>query len=268
MRRGLGIGIAHVGRRGPRQQSPHHDSTRTARSKSNSAAQDLGAGTRTIIAMVAAETLGLPLSTVKVKIGDNTYPVSGPSGGSTTVGGVSLVNAQGGGERAAEAVRDGGPTLERAAGPAGSGGRQDSDEGQSRQGHVLAAGLPEARRQHDHARWARTIRSEPKGLNTGGASGIQMADVSVDIETGIVKMNKLVAVQDCGLVINPKTGRKPGLGACIMSICAALMEERVMDQQTGRVLNADMEFYKLAGIADIGDIVVHMDITRRTTSAA
>jgi xanthine dehydrogenase YagR molybdenum-binding subunit len=39
------------------------------------------------------------------------------------------------------------------------------------------------------------------------------------------------------------------------------MEERVMDQQTGRVLNADMEFYKLAGIADIGDIVVHMDIT-------
>ena len=38
------------------------------------------------------------------------------------------------------------------------------------------------------------------------------------------------------------------------------MEERVTDQQTGRILNPDMEFYKLAGIADIGDIVVHMDI--------
>jgi xanthine dehydrogenase YagR molybdenum-binding subunit len=46
-----------------------------------------------------------------------------------------------------------------------------------------------------------------------------------------------------------------------MSVCAALVEERVMDQNTGRVLNADMEFYKLAGISDIGDIVVHMDIT-------
>ena len=46
-----------------------------------------------------------------------------------------------------------------------------------------------------------------------------------------------------------------------MSVCAALMEERVMDQQIGRVLNADMEFYKLAGISDIGEIVVHMDIT-------
>ena len=46
-----------------------------------------------------------------------------------------------------------------------------------------------------------------------------------------------------------------------MSVCAALTEERVMDPHTGRVLNADMEFYKLAGISDIGDIEVHMDIT-------
>ncbi len=38
------------------------------------------------------------------------------------------------------------------------------------------------------------------------------------------------------------------------------MEERVMDAQTGRVLNPDMEFYKLAGAADIGEIIVHMDI--------
>ena len=88
-----------------------------------------------------------------------------------------------------------------------------------------------------------------------------MADVSVDTETGIVKMNKMVAVQDCGLVVNPKTAESQVFGACIMSFCAALMEERVMDQQIGRVLNADMEFYKLAGIGDIGEIVVHMDIT-------
>jgi xanthine dehydrogenase YagR molybdenum-binding subunit len=43
-----------------------------------------------------------------------------------------------------------------------------------------------------------------------------------------------------------------------MSICSALMEERIMDQQTGRVLNPDMEFYKLAGIGDIGELKVHM----------
>ena len=44
-----------------------------------------------------------------------------------------------------------------------------------------------------------------------------------------------------------------------MSICAALMEERIMDQHTGRVLNAEMEFNKLAGIGDIGEIVVHVN---------
>jgi xanthine dehydrogenase YagR molybdenum-binding subunit len=101
---------------------------------------------------------------------------------------------------------------------------------------------------------------KPEGLNTGGAGGIQMADVSVDIETGRVKLHKLVAVQDCGLVVNPKTAESQVLGACIMSTCAALVEERIMDPHTGRVLNPDMEFYKLAGISDIGDIQVHMDI--------
>ena len=76
-----------------------------------------------------------------------------------------------------------------------------------------------------------------------------------------MKMNRMVAVQDCGLVINPRTGGKPGAtAACIMGICAALMEERITDQITGRVLNADMEFYKLAGLADIGEIIVHMEI--------
>ena len=88
-----------------------------------------------------------------------------------------------------------------------------------------------------------------------------MADVSVDIETGVVKVNKVAAVHDCGLIINPKTAESQVYGGVIMAICAALMEERVMDELTGACLNADMEFYKLAGINDIGEIQVHMDIT-------
>jgi xanthine dehydrogenase YagR molybdenum-binding subunit len=101
----------------------------------------------------------------------------------------------------------------------------------------------------------------PGGLNSSGVGGVQMADVSVDTETGIVKINKAVAVQDMGLVVNPKTAESQIHGGCIMGICAALYEERIMDQQTGKMLNADMEFYKLAGIGDIGEIIVHLDIT-------
>src|SRR5581483_11272945 len=67
-------------------------------------------------------------------------------------------------------------------------------------------------------------------------------------------------VQACGLVINPTNAESQVMGACIMSICGALMEERIMDQQTGRMLNPDMEFYKLAGLGDIGESTVEMDI--------
>ena len=102
--------------------------------------------------------------------------------------------------------------------------------------------------------------SDLEGLNTGGVGGVQIADVTVDVETGLVKMNRLIAVQDCGTIINPKTAESQVYGACIMSICGALMEERVMDAITGRMLNNDLEFYKLAGIKDIGEILVHLEI--------
>jgi xanthine dehydrogenase YagR molybdenum-binding subunit len=100
----------------------------------------------------------------------------------------------------------------------------------------------------------------PLGLNTSGAAGVQVADVSVDMETGLVKINRFIAVQDCGLIINPRLAESQVYGAIIMGISTALFEERIMDDATGRQMNSDMEFYKLAGIKDVGDIVVHLDI--------
>ena len=64
---------------------------------------------------------------------------------------------------------------------------------------------------------------------------------------------KLVAVQDCGRIIDLLTGRDQVRGALIMGVCAALHEERIMDPVTGTLLNPDLEFYKLAGIADVGE---------------
>jgi xanthine dehydrogenase YagR molybdenum-binding subunit len=72
-------------------------------------------------------------------------------------------------------------------------------------------------------------------------------------------MVKAVAVQDVGTLVNLKTAESQIFGGYIMNICGALMEERIMDQKLGRMLNADMEFNKLAGIGDIGEIVVHVN---------
>jgi xanthine dehydrogenase YagR molybdenum-binding subunit len=108
------------------------------------------------------------------------------------------------------------------------------------------------------ARGKNPNQKEPPDLTNSGVGGVQMADVSVDTETGIVRVNKMVAVQDCGLVVNITTAESQVKGALIMGISYALYEEKILDPVTGRVLNPNMEFYRLAGLNDIGELVVHM----------
>jgi xanthine dehydrogenase YagR molybdenum-binding subunit len=67
-----------------------------------------------------------------------------------------------------------------------------------------------------------------------------------------------VAVQDCGLVVNPLTCESQVAGGVIMGLNYALFEERIMDRVTGRQVNPDMEFYKLGGIEDMPKIIVHL----------
>ena len=95
-------------------------------------------------------------------------------------------------------------------------------------------------------------------LYDGGVGGVQMAEVSVDVETGIIRVENMVAAQDCGLVMDLMTAESQVYGAMIMGICGALYEEKIADPQTGRLLNPNMETYKLAGIGDIGRLQVHM----------
>jgi xanthine dehydrogenase YagR molybdenum-binding subunit len=87
---------------------------------------------------------------------------------------------------------------------------------------------------------------------------VQMAHVEVDRETGVVRMKKFVAVQDQGLVINPKTCESQIYGAVCMGIAAALFEQRIMDPETGAFVNAELSDYKLARLGDIGEIVVNL----------
>jgi xanthine dehydrogenase YagR molybdenum-binding subunit len=98
----------------------------------------------------------------------------------------------------------------------------------------------------------------PGDLNASGVGGVQMAEVSVDAETGVVSIEKIVAVQDCGLIIDRKTTLSQCYGSLIMGIGYALYEEKIMDQNLGCMLNPNMEFYRLCGIGDTGDLIVHL----------
>jgi xanthine dehydrogenase YagR molybdenum-binding subunit len=81
-----------------------------------------------------------------------------------------------------------------------------------------------------------------------------MVDLSVDTETGLIRLHKFVCVQDCGLILDELTARSQVLGALIMGIAYSLSEERIMDNKTGRYINADLTNYKLPRIGDIGEL--------------
>jgi xanthine dehydrogenase YagR molybdenum-binding subunit len=258
VKRGLGMAVHTWGGRGhPSECDVTINADGSVEAKLGS--QDLGTGTRTVIRMVVAETLGLPLDAVNVQIGRSTYPNSGGSGGSTTIGGVSVSSraaATAGLNALFEVVA---PKLgvKPDALEVADGFIQEADKPSNRVAWKEACGLLGVN--------AITKRgannpgeSEKAGLISQGVGGVQIADVSVDIETGVVTMNEMVAVQDCGLIIDLKTAESQVFGALIMGITYALFEEAVYDPATGRMLNADMEFYRLAGIKDVGQLKVHM----------
>ncbi|MEC7555737.1 MAG: molybdopterin cofactor-binding domain-containing protein, partial [Planctomycetota bacterium] len=215
--------------------------------------QDLGTGTRTVIAITLAETFGLGVADVKVNLGNNSYPKANPSGGSITVGGVTGPHRRAGLEAlwkiydlVAAKYKVAADTLSAKGGKILSAGKAVCTW---KQACGLLGGM------------ALEVQGQgPKndGLTSQGVAGIQMADVTVDIETGIVKVNELVAVQDCGLIIDELTARSQVYGGLIMGIAYAISEERVMDNRTGRFINADLENYKLPRIGDIGKLKVHM----------
>jgi xanthine dehydrogenase YagR molybdenum-binding subunit len=219
--------------------------------------QDLGTGTRTVIAQVVAETFGLNVGDVKVNIGSSKYPVSGASGGSTTVGGVSESHrraAQDALEKlsalAAERLQVQASDLEAVGGSV----RSKSDRSKSltwRQTCSLI-GLKPLDVSATYAQGGQTP------LSGVGVCGVQMAHVEVDKETGEIRMKKFVAVQDQGLVINPLTCASQIRGAVIMGIAAALFEQRILDPETGAFVNPDMSEYKLARLGDVGEIVVDL----------
>jgi xanthine dehydrogenase YagR molybdenum-binding subunit len=258
IKRGLGMSIHTWGGRG---HESHCDLTVHADGavEMKMATQDLGTGTRTAILMVISDTLGIPLEAISLKIGDSNYPKSGGSGGSTTIGGVSsaarrasvdAINAIF--EKVAPALGTTPEHLE-----AVNGQIRIRGGGSGMPWKQACAKLGPSGISTQGVNWQQPSRNKPD-LTNAGVGGVQMADVSVDVETGIVRVNKMVAVQDCGLVVNLKTAESQVYGALIMGISYALFEEKVMDPGTGRMLNPNLEFYRLAGYGDIPDLVVQM----------
>lgn len=201
--------------------------------------QDIGTGTRTVIAVVAAEILGLKPQQIQVHIGDTRFPPSGGSGGSTTAASVSPAIY----DTCTKALEE----LQKQTGVADARGANWLEACKKLGVTPLVA----------HGRWQ-------EGLSSNGVGGVQFAEVEVDTETGFVKVKKITCIQDCGLVVNKLTAESQANGGIIMGIGYALYEERIMDRTSGVVLNPNFETYKLTTLADTPEIdVVFLDMPER-----
>jgi xanthine dehydrogenase YagR molybdenum-binding subunit len=214
-----------------------------------SATQDIGTGARTILAIIAAEVLGLEVTDVTSNIGNSTFPPGQASGGSTTTPSMAppALNA-------ATQARD---ELFKRVGKA----INEDPAGMSLAGGKLLINGKEVMSWADACRKLGMMPISvtagfSEGLSSTGVGGCQFAKVEVDIETGVVKVKKLVAVQDSGLILDMLTWRSQVYGGVIGGLNYGLFEERVMDPTTGLFLNPDMELYKLAGASDIPEIEV------------
>ena len=219
-----------------------------------SAVQDIGGGTKTILAQVVAEEFSIPPQSVQVRVGDTRYPIGPNSGGSVTAGSITPAIRN----TAWQAKQK---FLQTMAGPLGT----TASNLDLRDGNVVwkdgsrsvslrsAAGkMPTS---EVAARTTRVPDYEKKRLLYGGVDYVELA---VDTETGRVHIEKVFGVHDCGRPINPTGVISQVHGGILQGISYALFEQRVMDRQKGYMLNANLESYKIIGAREVPEIHVEL----------
>jgi xanthine dehydrogenase YagR molybdenum-binding subunit len=216
------------------------------------AMQDIGTGTRTAMAQIAAEELGVALDRVEVVLGDTARgPYATLSAGSSTTPSIGpAVRAA-----AADAKRQ---IIEIAA------QRYDLEErildiqkGRivSHDGNVSVA-LEEFL---DMLGSAQILGKGARGPNPTGMSvltfGVHVVEAAVDVETGEVRVERVAAIHDVGRIVNPLGAESQVEGGVIQGIGHTLSEARLLDAETGRVLTTSLDAYRMPTIADVPEIV-------------
>ncbi len=233
-----------------------------------SAVQDLGTGTKTILAQVVAEEFGIPPEQVIVRIGDTRYPIGPDSGGSVTAGSItpSVRNAAYNARQqmfaaAAPKLGVGDLDLDRKSGRFVSKG----DPSKSFTLKQVAAKMPAG---EIAVRGGRAPEYGKEKLTYGGVDYVELA---VDTETGRVHIEKVFGAHDCGRPINPTGVISQINGGILQGISYALFEQRVMDPKNGFMLNANLAEYKILGAREVPEIeivLVENYIAESSTDAA
>jgi xanthine dehydrogenase YagR molybdenum-binding subunit len=236
----VGVGMAAATRGNPLRLSKANvrldpDGNATVRM----AMTDIGTGTYTILAQIAAEMLGLPMERVRIELGDTSFPEAAGSGGSFGAGssGSALFEA-------CNALRE---KLARAAGmdPAAvrfADGSVHSGERSMELTDLVGAGV-EADGEIEPGRNNEDFSQQSYGAH--------FAEVGVNMDTGEVRLRRMLGVFTAGRVLNAKTARSQAIGGMVFGVGAALEEGMTLDPRFGYFVNRDLAEYLVPVHADI-----------------
>ncbi|HTV89564.1 MAG TPA: xanthine dehydrogenase family protein molybdopterin-binding subunit [Stellaceae bacterium] len=223
------------------------------------ATSDIGTGTYTIMAQVAADMLGLPIDNVSIRLGDSRLPQSPVEGGSWTA--ASLSN---GIAATAAAVRE--ALLGLAQGlPNSPLAIATPDEVALADGKLVhkrdasrAVPIAQAMRHGgvDRISEERLTTFDDDGSQAHNTHSAVFAEVRVDDQLGVIRVTRIVSAVAAGRILNTKTARSQIIGGIVWGIGMALHEETLVDHAFGRVVNADIAEYHVPVNADVGDIDV------------
>jgi xanthine dehydrogenase YagR molybdenum-binding subunit len=218
------------------------------------AMQDIGTGTRTAMAQIAAEELGLPLEHVSVSLGDTARgPYAAISAGSSTTPSMGPAVRAAAADAARQIVEIAAQRFNREERILSlRGGRVVCDDGGSWALEDVTGLLGDAQ----------ILGRGSRGPNPTGMRvltfGVQVAEVAVDVETGEVRVERIAAVHDVGRVINPLGASSQVEGGIIQGLGHTLSEQRLLDPESGVVLTQTLDAYKLPTIADVPEIITEL----------
>jgi xanthine dehydrogenase YagR molybdenum-binding subunit len=227
-----------------------------------SATQDIGTGTYTILAQLAAERTGVPLDKVEVELGDTSLPEGPLSGGSIATG--SVVNAVF--AAADEAVGMLKMIAVSSPGSPFAGHKPDDLEFKNGQLWVKgsASGVPfseilrraNLRIVNGNGQSAATF-GDPNPKFSTQSFGCHFAEVTWQPEIARLRVSRVITVIDAGKIINTLAGRNQIQGAVVMGVGMALLERTEYDPQNGAPINSSLADYLVAVNADAPATEVH-----------
>jgi xanthine dehydrogenase YagR molybdenum-binding subunit len=223
------------------------------------ATSDIGTGTYTIMAQVAADALGVPLDSISIKLGDSTLPQSPVEGGSWIAASVSngIVTTS-------NAIREEllGLAKRMPSSPLASAALDDValTDGKlvSKQDASRAISITDVMRRGavDRIEEEKSTSFANDGKHAHNTHSAIFAEVKVDEQLGVIRVTRVVNAVAAGRILNPKTAHSQVMGGVVWGIGVALHEETAIDHTFGRIMNANIAEYHVPVNADVHDIKV------------